>query len=247
MTGLSPGVGPGKLAPPMMRPTILLFDIDDTLITTGGAGRRALHRAFCEILGERDWLPFSLAGMTDRSIVRRALREAGRRDDEEVIDSILAAYLVRLAPEVATAEEYAVLPGVVQVLDVLAQHLSGGCAVGLGTGNIEPGARIKLARGGLDRRFAFGGFGSDHEVRAEILRAGARRGAVHLGRPVEACRVVAVGDTPRDVEAALAIGAECVGVGTGAHSPEELRAAGAQAAFADLAAGGALEAVLGRE
>jgi phosphoglycolate phosphatase-like HAD superfamily hydrolase len=228
----------------MSRPTLFLFDIDDTLVSTAGAGRRALHAAFCDLLGERDWLPFTLAGMTDRSIVRRALREAGHADGEAVIDRVLQRYLERLVGEVAHAEGYAVFPGVEQVLDALAQTPRR-CAVGLGTGNLEQGARIKLARGGLDGRFAFGGFGSDHEVRAEILRAGARRGALHLGEPVERCRVVAIGDTPRDVEAALAIGAECIGVGTGAHSPEELRAAGAFAAFADLTAPGALAALLG--
>jgi phosphoglycolate phosphatase-like HAD superfamily hydrolase len=228
----------------MSRPTIFLFDIDDTLVSTAGAGRRALHAAFCDLLGERDWLPFSLAGMTDRSIVRCALRDAGRADDAASIDRVLGRYLERLVDEVARAEGYAVFPGVLPVLDALAR-LPGRCAVGLGTGNLEAGAKIKLARGGLDGRFAFGGFGSDHEVRAEILRAGARRGALRLGEPVERCRVVAIGDTPRDVEAALAIGAGCVGVGTGAHSPDELRAAGAFAAFADLTAPGALAALLG--
>lgn len=232
----------------MTRPTIVLFDIDDTLVTTGGAGRRALHRAFCELFGERNWLPFSLAGMTDRSIVRRAVwpRDPSRETEiDGVIDQVLHRYLELLEGEIANAEDYAVFPGVMQVLDALAKQQPGMYAVGLGTGNIEQGARIKLARGGLDGRFAFGGFGSDHEVRAEILRVGARRGAVHLMQPLERCRVVAVGDTPRDVEAALAIGAVCVGVGTGAHSPEELRAAGARAAFADLATEGALEALLG--
>jgi len=228
----------------MTRPTIFLFDIDDTLVSTAGAGRRALHAAFCDLLGDRDWLPFSLAGMTDRSIVRRSLREAGRTDDAPVIDQVLRRYLERLVDEVARAESYAVFPGVEQILDALAQ-VPQRRAVGLGTGNLEQGARIKLARGGLDGWFAFGGFGSDHEVRAEILRIGAHRGALHLGQPLERCRVVAVGDTPRDVEAALAIGAECVGVGTGAHSPEELLAAGAVAAFADLTAPMALAVLLG--
>jgi phosphoglycolate phosphatase-like HAD superfamily hydrolase len=129
-----------------------------------------------------------------------------------------------------------VLPGVPEILARLKER--GGCAVGLGTGNIRRGAEIKLARGGLHQHFAFGGFGCDHEDRAELLRIGAERGAARLGRPRAACRVVVSGDTVRDVQAALAIGAACIGVGTGGIALAELLQAGATAVCADLRSAG---------
>jgi phosphoglycolate phosphatase-like HAD superfamily hydrolase len=133
--------------------------------------------------------------------------------------------------------------GVEAVLDASAAVPN--VAIGLGTGNVRAGARAKLERLGLHHRFAFGGFGCDHEVRARLLGIGAERGAAHLGRPLDACRVVVIGDTPRDVAAARAIAAEVVAVATSAFTVDALRAAGATAAFPDLAAEGVLEAVLG--
>jgi phosphoglycolate phosphatase len=223
---------------------ILLFDIDDTLISTGGAGRRAVVRALEATCGCGPWLSFPLAGRTDRSIVREALRErgVGAADEEARIDEVLEAYLRFLAEEVTAGEGYRVHRGVEALLDLAAGRER--LAVGLGTGNIRRGAAIKLGRVALWERFGFGGFGCDHEDRAEILRTGTRRGAEALGLPVEKCRVVIIGDTPRDVAAALAIGAQAVGVATGHHDPAALRASGAIAAFADLGEPGAVEAVL---
>lgn len=94
---------------------------------------------------------------------------------------------------------------------------------------------MKLERGGLHERFAFGGFGSDHEDRAQLLAIGAERGAAQLGRPLRECRIIVIGDTPRDVAAARAIGAECLGVGTGRHDAASLLASGAHEALDDLA------------
>ena len=110
----------------------------------------------------------------------------------------------------------------------------GHLALGLGTGNVEAGARAKLARVALDGAFAFGGFGDDHEDRALLVRAGAERGAARLDRPLDACRVVIIGDTPRDVAAARAIGAECLAVATGGATAEVLRAAEPTRLVADL-------------
>ncbi len=226
------------------RPTILLFDIDGTLISTGGAGRRAIERAFAESLGGDGALPFSLGGMTDRGIVRAGLRAHGVPDDEAAIDALLERYLALLAEEVRRAESYFAHPGVVATLDRAAAAEGAPVGIGLGTGNLARGSELKLARVGLWRRFSFGGFGSDHEERAAILRIGAERGAAFLGLPLDACRVVAIGDTPRDVAAAHAAGARCVGVATGSYTTAQLREAGADAVFATLAAPGAAEAVL---
>lgn len=226
------------------RPTVYLFDIDGTLITSGGAGRRSMEGAFRDLHGPRgvEALSFSFGGMTDFSIVRTALttleHHAPSRAD---FDRHVERYLERLTDEVARTENYVVHDGVRETLEALApiEHV----AIGLGTGNVERGAKIKLARGGMHERFAFGGFGSDAEDRTELLRIGATRGAAALGAPLAECRVVVIGDTPKDVAAALGIGAECVGVGTGGFTPDALRESGAHYAFATLADEGAMRAL----
>ena len=228
------------------RPTVLLFDIDGTLVSTGGAGRRAIERAFATLHGGDGALAFSLGGMTDRGIVRSGLRERGLGDDDAAIDAVLERYLSLLEEEVRAAEVYFAHPGVVAMLDrAEVSARARPLAIGLGTGNIARGSQIKLERVDLWRRFAFGGFGSDDEDRATILRIGAERGARHLGVPLERCRVVAIGDTPRDIAAAHASGARCVAIATGSYSTAALADAGADDVFETLAHSGAAEAVLG--
>ncbi len=224
-----------------MRPTVLLFDIDGTLLSSSGAGRRAMERAFVDLTGFPDALAFGFDGMTDRAIARRGLELAGRVPADAAIDAILEAYLANLPAELQAPGDYHVYPGVREVLEATVGRP--GVATGLGTGNVQRGAHLKLGRLGLDGYFAFGGFGSDHEDRPSIIRTGAARGAAHLGLARAACRVVVIGDTPRDVEAARAADAECVGVATGRFSPAELEAAGADHAFATLAEPGALDAI----
>jgi phosphoglycolate phosphatase-like HAD superfamily hydrolase len=225
-----------------MRPTVLLFDVDGTLIDTGGAGRRSMERAFERCHGRRDaCAQMAFGGMTDRAICRDGLGVIGVPATEEAIDALLAAYLVALADELAASTRCRVLAGIEAALDA-AERAS--AAVGLGTGNVHAGARLKLGRVGLADRFAFGGFGSDHEVRSELLRVGAERGAARLGAAREACRVVVIGDTPKDVAAAHAVGAECVAVATGSFGVEALAACGPRWVFASLAEEGAVRAVV---
>jgi len=231
---------------PPMRPTVLLFDIDGTLIDTAGAGRRAMERAFERYVGRRDAcasVPF--AGMTDRAIVRQGLAAAEREAAERAIDAVLALYLEHLVDEVAASTNCRVHAGVEAALT--SAEATRGVAIGLGTGNIREGARLKLQRLGIHHRFTFGGFGCDHEDRAEIIRTGARRGAAALGVPLDACRVVVIGDTPKDIAAAQAIGAESIAVCTGSFGPEDLAARGATHVFLDLSAAGAIAALLGSE
>ena len=227
--------------------TVYLFDIDGTLITSGGAGRRAMRSAFKQLHGARGpaALDFAFAGMTDRAIVRTALVALDTSADDDAIDRALDAYLAHLADELERTEGYQVLPGVLAVLEWLASRASTGepIAVGLGTGNVKKGAYAKLARGALDGAFAFGGFGCDHEDRIELLRVGATRGAAALGASVVECRIVIIGDTPKDVAAARGIRAECIAVGTGGFDPSALIALGAVAAFATLDADGVKEAL----
>jgi len=229
------------------RPTVFLFDIDGTLISSGSAGRRAVEAAFAASHGRAEACSdFSFAGMTDRAIVRRALAGMGAASDDAAVDALLDTYLSLLADEVARAGDYRVHAGIAEALDALEPHARRGvAAVGLGTGNVERGARLKLGRVGLAGRFSFGGYGSDAEERPELIRIGAQRGAAHLGRERASCRVVIIGDTPRDIEAAHAIGAEAIAVATGPFSVLELQNAGADRAFDNLSAPGALEALLG--
>ncbi|MFO0692666.1 MAG: HAD family hydrolase [Polyangiales bacterium] len=202
------------------RPTVVLFDIDGTLIRTGAAGSRALRRTFETLYGAPDAPSrVDVRGNTDRRILRQALAHAGEATDEATLDRTLSHYLGVLADEVERSEGYQVLAG---ARELVVAATGAGFAVGLGTGNVERGAAIKLGRSGLHPYFAFGGFGSDSEVRSELVGHGARRGAERLGRSLDTCRVVVVGDTPHDVAAARAIGAEVLAVATGGHPVDDL-------------------------
>lgn len=223
-----------------MRPTILLFDIDGTLVTTGGAGRRAMERGFASLFGRPEAMRFAMDGMTDRLIVKQALDSIGEAAHAVVIERVLAAYVEALREEVRAVpdSQYRVHAG---MHEAIALGKERGAAVGLGTGNVQVGARVKLERVGLHGAFSFGGFGCDAELRAELLAIGAERGAAALGVPLRECSVVVIGDTPKDIAAAMAIGARSIGVGTGRYSADELLKSGADCAFADLTAPGAIE------
>lgn len=194
--------------------------------------------AFQKVHGNGDvFQGTSFAGLTDRAIARQGLRQVGASVETEAeIDRVLDTYLSLLDGELARAEQYVVLPGVVGLLESLAGVPN--VAIGLGTGNVRRGAYAKLSRGSLHETFAFGGFGCDAEDRTELLRAGARRGAERLGVALDACRVVVIGDTPKDVAAAHGIQAVCIGVGTGAYEASALVACGAHRAFDNLASEG---------
>ncbi|WP_375745684.1 haloacid dehalogenase-like hydrolase [Corallococcus interemptor] len=228
-----------------MRPTVLLFDIDGTLVTTGGAGRRAMGLAFEQLHQRRDACDgFSMSGMTDRAIVRKGLGIIGQPDTEDTISAVIDAYVAHLGLEVpkVDAREYRLHPGMREA--VMEARSRTGFAVGLGTGNVRAGAKVKLDRVNIHDQFAFGGFGCDFEDRVALIRHGAQAGAAQLGERLEACRVVIIGDTPKDVAAAKGIGAETIGVGTGNFTAQALRDAGAEWAFADFSAPGAMEALL---
>ena len=225
-----------------MTPTILLFDIDGTLLHGGGAGRRAVSRVFGDQFARREVFDdVRFHGMTDRAIVRCGLLRAGLEADEAAIDAICAAYLAALADEVPRSVDVRVMPGAPALLESLAGRP--GLAVGLGTGNLREGARIKLEHARLFHHFAFGGFGCDAEDRAELLRIGAERGAQHLGTALGDCRIIVIGDTPKDVAAAQAIGARSLTVETSGFKAADLLAAGATWAFPDLTAAGVLPAL----
>jgi phosphoglycolate phosphatase-like HAD superfamily hydrolase len=165
--------------------------------------------------------------MTDKAIVRDGLLALGKPFTSDAalqaeMDATLAFYLRVLEQEAATQGGIRLHDGIARALDRAEAYPE--VALGLGTGNVREGARIKLGHAGIYHRFSFGGFGDDSIDRPEILAAGARRGAARLGLPLPACRVVVIGDTPKDIAAARAIGAACVAVATGMHSVTELEA-----------------------
>jgi phosphoglycolate phosphatase-like HAD superfamily hydrolase len=209
---------------------VTLFDVDGTLVHAAGAGRRSIERALAERCGALDGrlAPLRLDGSTDRLIVRDALALLDHPFDEGACDAILARYLVLLAAEIS-APGYRVLPGVPGALEALRAR---GALVGLCTGNVAEGARLKLARGGLDHHFAFGGggvygFAEDGEARERIVEAALRRASLRLGRPLHPREALVVGDTPRDVEAARHAGCAVLAVATGRYGADELGACGA--------------------
>lgn len=232
-----------KSALEKMRPTVLLFDVDGTLVDTAGAGRRAISHAF-EVLYDRvdACAALRFGGRTDRWIARNGLIAIEREPSESEIDRVLEVYLTELPLQLERTAACRVLPGVSQLLEELSVVEQLG--IGLGTGNVRRGAQAKLTRLSLWHHFSFGGFGCDHEERNHLLRVGADRGAELLGLERSECRVVVIGDTPRDVEAAHAIGAECLAVATGGFSVDELRNTGALVVVTDLQARAALDFLL---
>jgi phosphoglycolate phosphatase len=238
------GAFPRTLGLLMARPTVALFDIDGTLIVTGGTGRRSVNRAFLKLYQRADACDsFGFDGMTDRLIARMGLEAIGAPATAEAIDGWLAEYLLALADEVTRADSasFRLLPGMSEAI-AAAQRAE--MAVGLGTGNVREGARIKLERVGVHHHFRFGGFGCDAEARPEVIRLGAERGAAALGVSLAECRVVVIGDTPRDVLAAQAIGAECIAVATGSYSVHDLQKSGAHYVFSDFSDSAALGVLL---
>lgn len=217
---------------------LLLFDIDQTLVNTGGAGLRALDRACRKLLGiEHAMDGISPHGKTDPAIVREIFRIKLSSPSPRVqeIGSILEGYLSFLKDEVVESAAYRVLPGILPLLDQLSPRTD--IALGLATGNVESGARIKLERGGLNRYFTFGGFGSDSEDRMELVRAAADKASARLHAAIAPTDVFVIGDTPLDVDAGRRCGFNTVGVATGSYSVDQLLASGATFAVEDLAQG----------
>lgn len=221
----------------MSMPIALLFDLDGTLGNTLGAGKAALAAAMAEVYGETGPIDaFDFHGRTDPEIVRGLLRAAGASDED--IDGGFAElwprYVAKLGDELRALDGRAMpLAGVVALLDRLA--LDDRFAPGLVTGNVEPGARLKLAAIGCEGRFAFGGYGSDAEARDELPGVALSRATARDGREYPAERAVVIGDTPADVRCARAGGTRVLAVATGRHTPAELAACAPDVVFPDLA------------
>lgn len=207
---------------------IVLFDIDGTLIRAGGAGKQAITDAFFAVCGVPNAFDLqSFSGRTDPDILAVAADyHLGRPLHATEQQAVLDRYLARLK-DTLYSHSYVVLPGVVETLTHLAQKTE--VALGLATGNIQPAAFLKLARGGLDSFFPFGGFGSDARCRATLTSIGFERGFARTQDrwsevdPTTVNRVV-IGDSPHDIRAAKATGALSVAVCTGWSTRDELSA-----------------------
>lgn len=227
--------------------TVVLFDIDGTILWTDGAGRRAVHRALEEVFGAAVPEGHEFDGKTDPQIVSELLAAAGHAAPHEAerVEALCRRYVALLEHELAHPRSTTtVMPGVHALLDELEARRE--VVLGLLTGNVAEGAALKLRAAGLaPARFAVGAYGSDAAHRPDLPAIAARRAEPHFGRVPAGHEVVIIGDTPADVACGAPIGARAIAVATGAYSEADLAACGAHAVFADLSdTGRVLAAIL---
>jgi phosphoglycolate phosphatase-like HAD superfamily hydrolase len=227
---------------------LVLFDIDGTLLSASGAGRRALDRAMRDVYGTSGPIDsYDFRGGTDPQIIRDLLGRAGFEEPAILAGeaAVYRRYAEVLEEEVGDGRGVSVYPGVRELVETLAARDD--VLVGLLTGNIEVGARIKLRPTGLWPFFRLGAYGSDHADRTRLPQVAASRAERLVGRVFLGPDTVIIGDTPRDIGCARAFGARAIAVATGWHSLEDLAAHRPDHAFADLSdQGTALDAMLGR-
>jgi phosphoglycolate phosphatase len=210
----------------------ILFDVDHTLIDSGGAGIVALNVTLEDMTGiSNGFKGISVAGKTDMQIVREAMEKFALGPDHGMLPSFLDRYLVHLR-DAMTKNNGRIKPGVKALLTRLQNQAD--FRLGLLTGNIEQGARIKLAPFSLNRFFPVGAYGSDGEDRNHLLPIAVERLAQASGVVVDYLHCIVIGDTPRDVQCAEIHGAASIAVATGPYSIEDLKQTGADLVLADL-------------
>jgi phosphoglycolate phosphatase len=212
---------------------ILLFDIDGTLVATGGAGAVAWRRAFEDLHGiPADIGQYTDAGMTDPDVGAMTFEAVmGRKPTPHELALLVQRRLEYLPEAVAESKGYKVLPGVPERLRQLSRA---GHLIGLITGNGDGAAFTKLARGDLMRWFSFGAYATAGLARAGIVRQAVERGEAFLGEDVPNREIFVIGDTPLDIEAAHEAGCTAIGVATGKFDLDALREAGADHVIATL-------------
>ena len=214
---------------------LVLFDVDGTLLTASGAGRRALDRALRDVYGTAGPIDaYDFRGGTDPQIVRDLLRQAGLGEEMIAADEVAVyrRYEAVLEAEIGDGREVTLYPGIRQLVETLAARDD--VVVGLLTGNIEAGARIKLRPTGLWPHFRLGAYGSDDADRTRLPLVAANRAERLVGRVFRGPDTVIIGDTPRDIGCARAFGATAIAVATGWHSIEDLTAHRPDHVFADF-------------
>ena len=206
------------------RPVVVLFDVDETLIHSGGSGTRSWKAAFEKLYGiSADIGAHSTSGETDPQIAKAtALAVLGRVPSEDELVRLYVEYLLHLSQDILISPEYRVMPHVEKLLTSLGEA---GVILGIVSGAMEGAARTKLLPGNLNRFFVFGAYGSDSTNRGELTKIAIGK-ATLLHSELVPAQVFVVGDTPNDMKAAIAAEAVPVGVATGTYSIEELRAAG---------------------
>ncbi|MFQ5803429.1 MAG: HAD family hydrolase [Candidatus Methylomirabilales bacterium] len=214
--------------------TILLFDIDGTLLSAGGTDRRAMLLAFRELWGVDaavDGVP--VHGRTDPEIVEEIfLARLGKASSATEREQLHRRYLIHLEKELTISPGFQVLSGVPRLLKTLSADPD--VALGLATGNVEEAAKLKLQRANLLGRFRFGAFGSDAADRETLLRVAIERGKAHLAGLANHIPVIVIGDTVLDVTAGNRLGATTVAVATGGDSWEALATAAPDHLLPDL-------------
>lgn len=211
-----------------------LFDIDGTLLLTGGAGSRAINAIFVDHFGVTGAMDLIAAGgKTDEMILHEcAINTMGRRLLASEIAAILKAYVPMLAKEMHIETNFQIMPHVEACLDFVRQEQK---LVGIATGNVQAAAEAKLERAGLRNYFHFGGYGCDSAVRRELVAIAMQRGRAMCQLSLSDSHFVVVGDTLHDIEAARSCGARVIAVATGATSREDLQKAQPDALFDTLA------------
>jgi phosphoglycolate phosphatase-like HAD superfamily hydrolase len=215
--------------------TLILFDIDGTLLSASGAGRRAIHRALVDVYGTAGPIDaYDFHGKTGPQIVRDLLVAAGLSpaDVSAREEAFFSHYLGCLEAEIGDGRLVRLFPGVADLVETLA--MTERCVVGLLTGNVEHGARIKLRSTGLWPRFRLGAYGSDEADRTRLPAVAAERAHALVGRTFRGADVVVIGDTPLDVGCGRAFGARCIAVATGRHTVDDLAACAADHVFSDF-------------
>ena len=205
---------------------ILLFDIDGTLVSTGGAGAVAWRQAFEELHGiPADIGEFTEAGMTDPDVGAKTFEAVLHREPTpHELAQLIQRRLEHLPDAVADSEGYRVLPGVPERLKQLSRD---GHLLGIITGNGDGAAHIKLERGDLNRWFTFGAYASAGLARPDIVREAVQRGEAMLGQDVPNAEIYVIGDTPLDIQAAHAADCTAIAVATGRYDVAALEEAGA--------------------
>ena len=216
---------------------LILFDIDGTLLSTEGAARRAFHDTLLEVYGTAGPIDtHSFAGKTDPQIAVELLTLGGLEPAaiEAGLDRLWQGYLARLEVELRrNGHRTRVMPGVVALLDRLAR-MPDAATLALLTGNIAPGAALKLDSGGLGGRFDFGAFGSDHASRERLPAIAVERAHERTGRRFRGADVIVLGDTPFDISCGRGIGCRAAAVATGPFAGEALASAGADVVWETL-------------
>jgi phosphoglycolate phosphatase len=215
---------------------LVLFDIDGTILHSGGAGRDAMEYALATVFGTAGDSSMRYDGKTDKQIVRESMRAAGISDTEidAHMEQVVSLYVATLPSRLGDPERHVGLyPGVAEL--IAAVHARDDSVLGLLTGNVESGARLKLAAVGLDfEQFRVNAFGSDNEMRGALPAIAHRRMQDAFGVTLGGRDVVVIGDTPADISCGRVLGARAIAVATGSYSVNELKAHHPYAVFQDL-------------